>query len=124
METSSLKASAYAFAVKQAINYARRDPDKNLIKVLNLVEKADVKKANQVTYNNLRKSLKDPNNNWTRFIKNILFNTDPKVLDKFVPVLLNIALNSFAVRTENIEKYKCNIPWAILMDPTAACNLH
>ena len=124
METSSLKASAYAFAVKQAINYARRDPDKNLIKVLNLVEKADVKKANQVTYNNLRKSLKDPNNNWTRFIKNILFNTDPKILDKFVPVLLNIALNSFAVRTENIEKYKCNIPWAILMDPTAACNLH
>lgn len=124
METSSLKASAYAFAVKQAINYARRDPDKNLIKVLNLVEKADVKKANQVTYNNLRKSLQDPNNNWTRFIKNILFNTDPKILDKFIPVLLNIALNSFAVRTENIEKYKCNIPWAILMDPTAACNLH
>lgn len=124
METSSLKASAYAFAVKQAINYARRDPDKNLIKVLNLVEKADVKKANQVTYNNLRKCLQDPNNNWTRFIKNILFNTDPKILDKFIPVLLNIALNSFAVRTENIEKYKCNIPWAILMDPTAACNLH
>ncbi len=124
METSSLKASAYAFAVKQAINYARRDPDKNLIKVLNLVEKADVKKANQVTYNNLRKSLQDPNNNWTRFIKNILFNTDPKILDKFIPVLLNIALNSFAVRTENIEKYKCNIPWAILIDPTAACNLH
>lgn len=124
METSSLKASAYAFAVKQAINYARRDPDKNLIKVLNLVEKADVKKANQVTYNNLRKSLQDPNNNWTRFIKNILFNTDPKILDKFIPVLLNIALNSFAVRTENIEKHKCNIPWAILIDPTAACNLH
>lgn len=22
------------------------------------------------------------------------------------------------------EKYQCNIPWAILMDPTSACNLH
>ncbi len=124
MESSSFKASAYQFAIKQAIKYARRDPDKNLLKVLNLVEKADVKKANTVTYNNLRKSLQDPNNNWTRFIKNILFNTDPDVLDKFIPVLLNIALNSFAVRTENIEKYKCNIPWAILIDPTSACNLH
>lgn len=123
MDTSSLKASAYTFAVRQALNYARRDPDKNLIKVLNLVEKADVKKANTVTYNNLRKSLQDPDNNWTRFIKNILFNTDPKVLDKIVPVILNIALNSFAVRTENIKKYKCNIPWAILIDPTSACNL-
>lgn len=22
------------------------------------------------------------------------------------------------------EKYRCNIPWAILLDPTSACNLH
>ena len=22
-----------------------------------------------------------------------------------------------------VEKYNCNIPWAILMDPTSACNL-
>lgn len=124
MEMSSFKATAAAFAVRQAINFARRDPDKNLLKVLSLIEAADVKKANTVTYNNLRKSFEDPNNNWTVFVKNILKNTDPKVLDKFVPVLMNIALNSFAVRTENIEKYKCNIPWAILMDPTAACNLH
>ena len=123
MDTSSLKASALAFAVKQAIGYARRDPDKNLIKVLNLVEKADVKKANQVTYNNLRKSFEDPNNNWTVFIKNILNNTDPDVLDKFVPAFLNVAINSFAERTVNIEKYKCNIPMSILIDPTAACNL-
>lgn len=123
MEMSSFKATAAAFAVKQALNYARRDPDKNLLKVLNLIEAADVKKANQVTYDNLRKAFQDPDNNWSVFVKNILKNTNPKVLDKFVPVLLNIALNSFAVRTENIEKYKCNIPWAILMDPTAACNL-
>ena len=25
---------------------------------------------------------------------------------------------------QNSEKYGCNIPWAILMDPTSACNLH
>ncbi len=123
MEKSSLKATAYSFAVKQALNYARRDPDKNLIKVLNLIEKADTKHANQVTYNNLRKSLEDPNNNWTRFIKNILFNVNPDILDKVVPVILNIALNSFGIRMANIEKYKCNIPWAILIDPTSACNL-
>ncbi len=123
MEKSSLKAAAYAFAVKKAINFARKNPDKNLIKVLDLVEKADVKKANQVTYDSLRVSLKDPDNNWTRFIKNILFNTDPKVLERFIPVLMNIALNSFPLRTANIEKHKCNIPWAILMDPTSACNL-
>lgn len=25
---------------------------------------------------------------------------------------------------KNREKYQCNIPWAILLDPTSACNLH
>ena len=24
---------------------------------------------------------------------------------------------------ENREKYQCNIPWIILLDPTSACNL-
>lgn len=22
------------------------------------------------------------------------------------------------------QKYNCNIPWAVLLDPTSACNLH
>ncbi|MCI1723453.1 MAG: hypothetical protein LKM41_11815 [Lachnospiraceae bacterium] len=26
-------------------------------------------------------------------------------------------------RKKNAEKYGCNIPWLILMDPTSACNL-
>mgnify|MGYP000597496309 CR=1 FL=1 len=34
--------------------------------------------------------LDDPNNNWTRFIKRILFDVDSGVLDKFVPVFMNI----------------------------------
>jgi MoaA/NifB/PqqE/SkfB family radical SAM enzyme len=28
------------------------------------------------------------------------------------------------MRAENEAKYDCNVPWAILMDPTSACNLH
>ncbi len=121
---SSFKSGVYEFAIKQALHYARRDPDKNLLKVLNLVEKADRKGANTVTYNNLRKSLQDPNNNWTVFIKNILRNVDPDVLDRFLPGFLNLALKSFAVRTEKIKEHGCNIPMSILIDPTAACNLH
>lgn len=120
---SSVKDKAFQIAVKQAIKYARKDPDHNLIKVLNLVEKADLKHANQVTYNNLRKSLQNSDDNWTVFIKNILKQVNPDVLDRFVPPMLNVAINSFATRMPNIEKYKCNIPMAILMDPTAACNL-
>ena len=117
----SIKETVSSFAIRQALNYARKDPDKNLMNLLNLFEKADIKKVNRVTYENLHKVLDDPNNNWTRFIKRILFDVDSGVLDKFVPVFMNIALNSYSLRTQAIEKYHCNIPWAILIDPTAAC---
>ncbi|NMP37104.1 MAG: radical SAM protein [Clostridiales bacterium] len=123
MGKTTLKESAASFAIKQALNYARKDPDKNLIKVLNLVEKTDRRGVNRVTYAGLHKALVDPNNNWTRFFKNMLTNVDSDVLSKFVPVVLNIAMHSYDLRTAAIEKYKCNIPWAILIDPTAACNL-
>ncbi len=119
----SLKESASAFAIKQALKYARKDPDKNLMKILELVEAADRRKVNRVTYASLHKTLNDPNNNWTVFFKNILRDIDPEIIEKLVPVLLNIAMNSYDLRTAAIEKYKCNIPWAVLMDPTAACNL-
>lgn len=120
---SSIKESASAFAIKKAVNWARKDPDKNLLKLLNLVEKADRKQVNRVTYENLHKSLEDPNNNWSIFIKNILHNIDPQVIDKLIPVLLNLAMNSYSLRTKTIEENHCNVPWAILMDPTSACNL-
>lgn len=119
----SIKETASIFAIRKAINYARKDPDKNLMKLIDLVEMADIKKANQRTYANLRKSLQDPNNNWSIFIKNILNNIDPEFIEKLAPAFINIALNSYARRTEAIEKYKCNIPWAVLIDPTSACNL-
>ena len=37
---------------------------------------------------------------------------------------MNSALIGFPKECDNREKYGCNIPWAILMDPTSACNLH
>lgn len=33
------------------------------------------------------------------------------------------SLLGYQKQCENKEKYSCNIPWAILMDSTSACNL-
>lgn len=119
----SLKEMAANIAVKQAINYVRKDPAKRMVNLLNLVEKTDVRKVNKTTYDSLHKVLDDQDNNWTIFIKKLICDTAPDVLEKMVPPALNIAINSYDKRNEAIEKYQCNVPWAILMDPTAACNL-
>lgn len=36
----------------------------------------------------------------------------------------NANLTGWPKQEENRKKYGCNIPWAILLDPTSACNLH
>ena len=42
----------------------------------------------------------------------------------FEDFFLNAAISGWAKQEEARAKYNCNIPWAILMDPTSACNLH
>ena len=49
--------------------------------------------------------------------------TNEHTLEKMIPPMMNVAINSYSKRMESIEKYGRNVPWAILMDPTVACNL-
>ena len=120
---SSFKEAAMSFAVKKAVKYARKDFDKNAPKILSLLEAADVKKVNRTTYEGLNKGLDDLENNWMKFAKSLVCDTNEHTLEKMIPPMMNVAINSYSKRMESIEKYGCNVPWAILMDPTAACNL-
>ena len=50
---------------------------------------------------------------------------DPEVRKRlFENFIINGCLLGYQRQVENKEKYNCNIPWAILLDPTSACNLH
>ena len=42
----------------------------------------------------------------------------------FENFLINSAILGCQRKNKLEEKYDCNVPWAILMDPTSACNLH
>lgn len=73
----------------------------------------------------IRRVLEDPNNNMNKLIMNVLTEIDNDVLKTaFENFFLNAALLGWQTQVANREKYNCNIPWAILMDPTSACNLH
>ena len=119
----SLKESAMTVAIKQAVKYARKDFNNNAPKILSLLEMADVKKVNRSTYAGLHKVLDDPDNNWMQFARKLVCYTNPEVVEKMIPPMLNVAINSYSQRMKAIEENDCNVPWAILMDPTAACNL-
>lgn len=63
-------------------------------------------------------------NNWYQLILR-LYDLDPGVRKAFFQnFLFNASLKGSAIQEDSMKKYGCNIPWAILLDPTSACNLH
>ena len=49
---------------------------------------------------------------------------DPGVRNRFSRILSSTAVCwAYQRQKEYREQYHCNIPWAILLDPTSACNL-
>lgn len=72
-----------------------------------------------------RQVLADPQNNMYQLIMSVLNDIDKDVLKAtFENFFLNANIIGWPKQEEYRKKYQCNIPWAILLDPTSACNLH
>ena len=111
--------------VRQILDYLENDPEHNLPKVLHWVEKFDREHHYARAYELLEQYLQDPDNNWYRFICSLYTDIDAGVRKKlFENFLLNSSILGMSKKQAAMKKYGCNIPWAILMDPTSACNLH
>ncbi|MDD4159727.1 MAG: radical SAM protein [Synergistaceae bacterium] len=121
----SMKEYAESLGVKAALSYLEGDPEKNIPKVVNWVKMFDRNGIYSAAYPVLEKIASDPQNIWFQFIKSLYSDIDTQVRKKiFTNFLLHSAIQGFSQRSKNEEKYNCNVPWAILMDPTSACNLH
>jgi len=109
----------------RSLDYVRKDPDAHLLKIVDRVERHDRQKYYKGAYPALREICSDPTNNWNRMIHSVLSEVAPSFQEKF---LTSFVLNSAFLWNEKkakIEKKEgCNIPWTVLMDPTASCNLH
>lgn len=110
-----------------ALDYLTHDPEKNLPKLMSWIDAlAEAGGGVMPSQRNaIRKAVNDPSSNWHQLIVRVLRDTDPGVIKTF---FTNFALNAnflgWQVQEQYREKYHCNIPWAILLDPTSACNLH
>ena len=114
-----------AAALDAAMDYVLQDPARNLVKLLDLAERIDRagEHAHQIAA--VRQAACDPGNNWNRFVVRLCEEIDHEVLKTTVRNLfVNASLVGMRKQEESRQKYGCNVPWAILMDPTSACNLH
>lgn len=121
----ALKEKAKIFAIKKALEYLDKDPETNLPKLVDWLEAFDVKHTLKGKIDTVRTVVKNPDSNWYKLIMSLWTDIDPGVRNTlFENFIINASLLGYQKQCENKVKYHCNIPWAILMDPTSACNLH
>ena len=110
--------------IEQAVEYLSKDPEANLPK---LMEWADqfASGAFAPQRDAIRAAVNDPDNIYHQLLLRILRDVDREVLKTtFVNFILNANLIGWPKQEAARQAYGCNVPWAILLDPNSACNLH
>ncbi len=123
MSRNVLKENVQKFALNQALKYLEKNPEENIPKLMEMVDKFFPDTWYTAQRNAIRNAI-EAKNNWYQLILR-LYELDPEVRKAFFRnFIFNASLKGTALQNDNAEKYNCNIPWAILLDPTSACNLH
>lgn len=123
----NMNSRAARMGMMTAFSYIGRDPDKNLPKLMKWVDRFAGDGPNSFATQRaaFRKVIDDPENNMHKLLWSVWEDIDEEVLKTiFENFLLNANLVGWPLEQEFRERYNCNIPWAILLDPTSACNLH
>ncbi|MDO5733791.1 MAG: radical SAM protein [Eubacteriales bacterium] len=112
-----------ARAIKPVIKKVLADPERNIPRALDWVERLDWKQSLQSQINQVRRAM-NQKSNWYDLAMSTVHDLDE---DQVTKLFINFVINGNIIankRSEAVrERYDCNVPWAILMDPTSACNL-
>ena len=121
--TDKMKNAAMSAVINQALSYLEKDPEANLPKLMELVDKVVPGDWYVSQRGAVRKAIREKSNWYQLILK--LYDLDPGVRKAFFRnFILNASLLGSATQDEVSRREGCNIPWAILMDPTSACNMH
>lgn len=116
MNEKTMKENVKAFAVRQVLRYLDEDPDKSLPSIMAWIDKVDKDNTLVGQRRVFHEILENQENNWYRLIKSLWTDIDSEVRKTlFENFIVNTALIGLARQEKFMEKYNCNIPWAILM---------
>lgn len=112
------------FVLDKTLKYVDKDPKKNIVKLINKAEFISGKTFPKKVFDSFRTAVQDDDNVWADYVMRILRDIDRENLKKaFLSFVLGAGYHGTKAVRKNREKYKCNIPFLMLLDPTSACNL-
>ena len=110
--------------IKSVLKMLHSNPEKaipRLLKITNMVGKKLFPSQLKI----INEYMSGPDKNVYQLVMRALNQINPDVLDNvLMNFYFNVNVKGWAKQNELRAKYQCNIPWAILLDPTSACNLH
>lgn len=110
--------------IKSVLKMLHSNPEKaipRLHKIINMVGKKLFPSQLKI----INEYMSGPDKNVYQLVMRALNQINPDVLDNvLMNFYFNVNVKGWAKQNELRAKYQCNIPWAILLDPTSACNLH
>ena len=121
-----IPATLSKLGLRTAFGYIEKNPEKNLPKLMEWVDRlaGTGPDSFQPQRDAFRAVISDPGSNMYQLIMNILRDVDNDVLKRtFENFFLNANIIGWPIQERFRQEYGCNIPWAILLDPTSACNL-
>lgn len=121
---NKIQRAAASMAFDGIYKFIKKAPEKNLIKLINYSEKLVGGIFPEKNFNAFRNAVQDPENVWHDFAMGIINDIDGGYLKKMLLAFgLGAGVNGTKAVRVNREKYKCNIPFLMLFDPTSACNM-
>lgn len=120
----SVSTTLAKFGLTKAFNHLYKDPEANLLEAMDWADKfSNGGFANQRAA--IRNAISDPSDPYYPYVRHILNDVDPEIVKTLiVNFFINGNLVGGPIQEDLRQKYNCNIPWTILLDPTSACNLH
>ena len=118
---------AFEIAIRQAVKYVKKegtDKREQMGKLIDVLKKLMGNMFTEEQYQKAKWTITSPESKWSRFFVKGFDEINENV---FVTSLLNMGYEALFRGTKDVrksrEKYDCNVPWLILLDPTSACNL-
>ena len=112
------------FGIEQTFKSLHKDPEPNLRKMMDWADRFSGGEFGPER-RAVRDAIENPTNPYHEYILHMIRDIDPEVFCRLASnFFINANLVGGPIQEKLRKQYNCNIPWAVLLDPTSACNLH
>jgi hypothetical protein len=110
MLSNNIKEQVESFGLKKAISYLDSDPDKNIPKVIDWVEKFDKEGTVTPELKAIKAAIADKDGNWYQLVKSLYSDIDDQVRKTlFENFIINSAIIGGQRQRRSKEENSCNI---------------